>query len=52
MDDIGGLVADRLESLAQQIRRDGIHSIGQGQTADELARVLGAIVAGYVARRP
>jgi hypothetical protein len=44
-------VADELEELARQIRAQGLTAIGSG-SPEQLARVLGAILTGYIARDP
>jgi hypothetical protein len=51
MAEVGTVVAERLENLATQIREQGIAALGNTASADELSRVLGAIVTGYVSRK-
>jgi hypothetical protein len=49
--EISGAVADRLEALARQIRMHGLESLGTGRDTDELARLVAALVSGFVSRR-
>ena len=44
------LWVERLDELARQLRGSGLQSLGRTGSADELSRVLAAIVTGYVAR--
>jgi hypothetical protein len=49
-DDVAQRVALRLDALAEELRAGGLNALGATGTADELSRVLAAIVTGYVAR--
>lgn len=49
--EIGEAVADRLEALAGQIRTHGVESLGAGRDTDELARLVAALVTGFVSGR-
>lgn len=49
--EISEAVADRLEALAAQIRTHGVESLGAGRDTDELARLVAALVTGFVSRR-
>lgn len=48
--DVAQRVAHRLDELARQLRIGGLRALGQAESADELSRVLAAIVTGYVSR--
>jgi hypothetical protein len=48
--DVAQRVAHRLDELARQLRSGGLRALGQAESADELSRVLAAIVTGYVSR--
>jgi hypothetical protein len=48
--EIRAAVADRLEALARAIRTDGIDTLSAGRDVDELARLVAALVAGYMSR--
>jgi hypothetical protein len=45
-------VAARLDELAATIRRSGMHTIGATPSADDLSRIVAAVVAGFYARQP
>jgi hypothetical protein len=48
---LAGRVADRLEELARALRQRGMPVLGAGGTSDELARLIAAVVAGFLLQR-
>jgi len=49
-DAIAERVASRLDELARQVRARGLPQLGAAPGADELSRLIAAVVAGYVGR--
>jgi hypothetical protein len=45
--DMDARVADRLEALAARVRQEGLSALGNVPDQDELARLIGAVVAGF-----
>jgi hypothetical protein len=43
-------IADRLETMAAAVRSEGLAALGTAGSADELTRLVAAVVAGYIAR--